>query len=317
MIQNAINSLTAQIAAVSPEGSQLLLDMFDRDGVVGPTSYVLDLENYDGGKNITIGRRPVFNPALGDQDKSVAWLITATSRARVEMVGDLSITPAAFITGLPKTVYVGVGSNGTPQFFEDTSTPFVLYLWSMLWSGTQMTQFKRMSPFLNGYTLTQAMAGRAYKDQVFDAVTNWLDSPLRSATDVVILGDKESNGLVDMSAEVVGFFVSPSDSSADGWFAPAGNPPASEVRLEVESEGAIWSKEEIVIDCGQVPDTVVVGVNAAIGDDRFIDEVQRFVLKKVSVGSAVVSATGFTWGPILRNLYGLAKPKDTTILDQV
>src|ERR1041384_8208231 len=85
----AVNDLANQILAGVGDGSLLILDGFDRDGTVGSASYQLDLENYAGGSQITIGRRPLPNVPQGDQDVSIAWVTAGGQRNRVTMSGDL------------------------------------------------------------------------------------------------------------------------------------------------------------------------------------------------------------------------------------
>lgn len=310
-LESEVNNLSAQVAGTIGPGGPLILDVFDRDGIVGAHSYRLDLDQYPGGTVIKIGRRPTFNPVFGEVDVSVGWGTFAGTKARVEQVGDVDLDAASIVAGLPKTIFVGVGSSGTAQLFEDSVTPNVLYVYSMTWNGFSLSDFKRLAPILPGYELHKALLAPKLI-QIHDGETDWVSDTI-GKTEIVLPGHSDDNEIdVEGSMEVLGFFVSSHEVSDDGFNAPGGNPPTdSIVRLDVKSDAVKWNLTDIELDMGTTPDTVYVKVDeAAVGDDRFVVEVKRFHLERTLLGDFVTSARNFTWGIIVRPLIGTPVPRD-------
>lgn len=303
-----VNRLAALIEASSGDGALLLLDLWDRDGLVGSHSYVLDLDNYPGGATITIGRRPA--PTGQEVNISVAWATYAGSKQRVLQSGDVVLNAAGIITGLPKTIYVGIPSGGTAQLYEDTVTPNVLYAYSMTWDGFSLSELKRLAHILPAYTTLQKIAGSPQLIQIFDSETDWVSDTI-SSTEIVLPGAADDNDIgFDGSLEVLGFFVHASKKDDDGMNAPVGNPPDSVVKFKVMSEAIAWS-DDFELDCGNIPDSIFLPVKTSnVGDDRFVREVQHFTLERTSLGSSVTSARAFTWGVVVRPIIGIAIPKD-------
>jgi hypothetical protein len=315
IIESFCNGLEAQLVAAGVDGQALLLDLWDRDGLVGPQSYVLDVDNYAGGATITIGRRPVFNPTLGEVDVSIAFGTFGGTKVRVTQSGDVVLNAATIVTGLPKTIYVGIGSNGTPQLYEDTSTINVLYVWSMTWDGLQMTNFKRIAHILDAYATLQALHNSPKTIQIFDPETNFVSDYI-GGTEIVLPGAASDNGIdVDGSFEVVGLFFLATKAGIDGFSAMAGNPLPDDVmvRFNIESDGVVWNDTVFEIDASNVPDYLYKKVNVGVvGDDRFVTERRRFEIRRESIGSFVTSARAFVWGLLVRPIIGLPVPRDTT-----
>lgn len=314
----AVNDLYQQVLASSGEGARLILDSFDRPGLIGAASYRLDVDGYPGGAQITIGRRPVADVLKGDVDESSAWISVGGTRTRVTLAGDLVLNAAPIVSGLPKTIYVGIPASGVPQFYEDTLTPGVLYAYSMTWDGFNLAGIKRRVPILPGYTLQQVIAGAPRLLMLFDPETDWVSDALGQSA-IVIPGEPDDNGInVQGSMEVLGFFVQCQKQGGDGFAAPAGNPPATAlVSLKVVSEGVTWSNVNVDIDATSIPDTLYVGVAAGVGDDAYVTRVRSFRLERVSIGNAVISARAFSWGVIVRPLHGQPAPKLASAVSQV
>ena len=315
LIQASLEDIYQQLEAIAGEGARLILDAFDRPGIVGETSYRLDIDGYPGGSQITIGRRPVFQPLLGEQDVSIAWINTGSSMLRVELDGDITINAAPILAGLPKTIYIGIPSTGTPQFYEDTLTPGVLYVYSMAWDGFNLTTFKRMGALLPGYSTLQAAASAPRQIQVFDPDTDFAGG-IQGETSIVLPGARDDNGIdVDGSVEVIGFFANFNKNGPDGMYAPSG--PDNKVRFKVVSAGVTWSESDFEFDCSMAADEVFKKVTINVGDDKFVTTVRRFQLERTFKGAHVASARGFTWGLLVRPLLGAPIPKDATQVGQI
>lgn len=317
-IESEVNNLSAQLVATIGEGGPLIVDLFDRDGIIGAHSYVLDIENYPGGSQITIGRRPapVFQ---GEVDESAAWGTFSGQKARVTLSGDLLLDAVAIVSALPKTIFIGIPSSGTPQFFEDDVQPNVLYIYEMTWNGFELTEFARRAPILPGYSLIQEIAAAPRLIQVFDSDTSWIDD-FESRTEIVLPGHSDDNEIgVDASMEVVGFFISTHNADDDGFAAPGSNPPTdSIIRLEVQSEAVRLNLEDLELDAGQTPDTIYAKVDPATDPMfRFVTEVRRFRLVREFLGTGVTSARGFTWGLIVRPMIGTPIPKNQNKVIQI
>lgn len=324
-IATAINTHHQEILSQLGPGALLTLDMFDRPGVVGSHSYQLDIENYGGGAQIDIGRRPTFDAAKGETDLSIAWINAGGTQARVTQSGDVELDATQFLTGLPKTIYVGVPVTGAATLYQDTTDPNVLYLYSMTWDGANLTDIKRRRPILPGYELFKEMAGEPRVLQVYDGDTNWVDGPAggqESETEIVSLGDPLDNEIgISGQIQALAFVIHAHRQEPGSWWDPTGDPPDSIVTLKiVDDEGDEWSDPAtpIEIDVGQVPDSIFVALNPAIPDDKeYMTEIRRLHLELVSIGSTVVSARGFTWGLIYRPLLGAPVPKDGTEVDLI
>jgi hypothetical protein len=318
-ISNAVNTHHQELLVSVGAGAALIVDEFDRDGIVGSYSYVLDIENYSGGASIAVGRRPAPVVARGETDTSILWGNFGSGFSRVTQVGDVSPSFAGFLTGLPKTVYIGVGASGTSQAYEDQSDGNVVYIYSMTWDGFNLTSFKRHAPILPGYTLIQEMAAEPRILQVCDQDTDWVTpGTLDSETEIVTLGDPLDNEIdINGQVEVLGMFIhAHRGQTDDGWNAPASNAPESLVTLKLVSAAVDWT-DDIEIDCGQVPDSLFVEIASAVGDLVYVNEVRRFRLELVSIGSGVTSARGFTWGLIARPIFGAPVAKDATDVEVV
>jgi hypothetical protein len=317
-VEGIINAAIALLNGVVIHGADLLLDVFDRDGLVGAHSYVLDLDTYAGGATISIGRRPIFTPALGEQDVSVAYGTYGGARSRVTLTGDVVLDATAIIAGLPKTIYVGIPSNGTPQLYEDMTAISVLYAYSMTWDGFGLSDFKRITCIHLAYPTLQQMLGAPRFIQLFDNETDWT-SETESASSVMLPGSLDSNELLDANMEVLGFFASFGKSGEDGVETTIGATGADAMlTLYVESEGDEWQSDDIEIPCDTAmiaPYTVMVGVAPAIGDDKYCVDLRNFVLKRRSIGASVVGARSFSWGVIVRPILGLRVPRDPARVD--
>jgi hypothetical protein len=315
LIEAAFVDIYQQLTAIAGEGARLILDAFDRPGIVGEASYRLDIDGYSGGSQITVGRRPVADPLLGDTDISVAWINTGSAMLRVELDGDVVINAAAILTGLPKTIYVGIPSTGVPQFYEDTLTPGVLYVYSMTWDGFQLTTFKRLGTLLPGYSTLQAGIAAPRMIGIFDGETDFIGD-IQGSTSIVLPGAADDNGIdVDGSMEVVGFYAAFSKNGPDGMYAPSG--PDNRIRFKIVSNGVTWTESDFEFDCSMVADEVFRRVAGGVGDDKFVTTVRRFDLERTFKGAHVASARAFTWGLIVRPLLGAPMPKDTTRVSQI
>ena len=96
----------------------------------------------------------------------------------------------------------------------------------------------------------------------------------------------------------------------DGFFS-AGNPPDSNLTLQVTDEDDLQWTDDIVFDCSNIPDVIFMPVKISeIQDARFVTEVQRFLLKRTDIGADVTSARAFTWGVLYRPLIGAPMPTE-------
>ena len=320
VIEGELNSLAAQILAAVGEGAQLITDTYDRDGVVGTHSYVLDIAGYAGAALISIGRRPAPVVAFGEVDESIAWGTFSGVKRRVTQTGDVVLNAAAITTGLPKDIFVGIASDGTAAFFENDTTPNVMYIYRMCWDGFQLTDFTRIGHILPGYSLVQSIAAAPYQLQLFDPDTDWLQD-LVGDVKISVPGAKEDNGiLLDGGVEVLGFFFATQKAGTDGWNAPvpSSNPDDSTVKVKVTSEAIDWTLADMVVDAGAAPDEVFAAVNVGVvGFDRFVTVTRRFRLERTHLGPNVSSARSFTWGIFVRPILGIAIPKDIAKVIQV
>ncbi|MGH9462436.1 MAG: hypothetical protein ACRD1X_14560 [Vicinamibacteria bacterium] len=320
-IEAAVNSLLAQVSALGGDAAQLITDVMDRDGIVGARSYRLDEENYEGGSSIDIGHRPAANPLLGDQDISVAWGTFGGERQRVVLNGDATLDASGITTGLPKTIYIGIPSDGTPQLFENDTTPNVVYAYSMTWDGFQLADFMRMAPILPGYDLFRDLANMQREYSIHDTETDWLEDD-ESQTSLPTPGDALDNEIgVAGGRELLGFFIDFPGDQEDGLWAPAGDD--NKLVVQIESEGVPWSYDvdaespEIEIDASQAENFFQIPLHPDIGIDRFVTESIRFSVVKISVGGDVVSARRFTWGYYWRPIFGQQVPIDENRVDLV
>ncbi len=320
-IEAAINSLIAQVSAVGGDAAVLITDVFDRDGLVGARSYVLDTDAYEGGAQIDIGHRPAADLALGDLDLSIAWGTFADEKQRVFMDGDVTLNAAAIVSGLPKTIYVGIPSDGTPQFFEDDTTPNVLHAYSMTWDGYQFTDFVRLAPILPGYDLLRDLANALRECSVFDTETDFLEH-VEAQTSLVTPGDAVDNEIgVKGGREILGFWIDFPGDQEEGLWAPAGVDNKLELKITLEDEP--WSynpdaEDEIIeIDASQAENFVQIPLHPDVDVERFITDMVRFKLELVSVGADVVSARRFTWGYYWRPIFGAQMPIDSARVDLI
>lgn len=316
-LQNFVNELASQILAVSGDGAQLLLDLFDRPGIVGTHSYVLDLPNYEGGAEILIGRRPAPNLEAGELDLSVAFGVFAGQRKRVQQAGDVTLDAASIVSGLPKTIYVGIGSSGTAQLFEDQLTPDVLYIYSMCWDGFQLTQFKRLGHFLPAYSLLQMLAARPVEISAFDGETQWT-SDADAAVRLPLHGSADSNDVegLELASEIVGGYVDVPRDGVGRFRCPGGSD--NKLVLRFMLNGKKVNLEAIEINVSNAPDRIYFTADAdVLGSDRFVVDVAHVSIERVSVGADVVSARGCSYGLFLRPVLGIAIPKDSDVVDQI
>ncbi len=308
-IASFVNSLAAQISAAVGDGAQLILDAFDRPGIVGSASYQLDLEAYDGTALITVGRRPVYDAAKGDQDVSVAFVRYGGDLHRCFMNGDVAVNAGGIVSGLPKTVYMGIPADGTPQFYEDTSSTEVLYIYSMTWDGIALSDFQRIANILPGYTFHQDLVGAPVCRQLYDGDTDWLAHD-ESKSGIQFGGSWDDNE-VDLAdvRQITHGFVDMSSAGDDGFLASGGPDPIVELELWDETDTRC-NLEDILLDASNVPDTVYFKIDpATMLAERFTTHYKRFRLVKVSVGAAVESARGFSWGLFHTPVLGTPIPK--------
>ena len=320
-IEAEINSLLSQVSALGGEAAQLITDVFDHDGIVGGRSYIPDTDAYEGGAAITIGYRPVPNLAHGDQDVSIAWGTFGGVKARVTLNGDVEITAAAIVSGLPKTIYIVIPSDGTPQFVESAVVPNCIYAYSCTWDGFQLTDFKRMCPILPGYDLLRDLANVQREHLVQDTETDFL-TDAEAQTSLVTPGDAVDNEIgVKGGREILGFFIDFPGDQEDGLEAPAGED--NKLVLKIMLEGEPWSydvdaeSEEIEIDASQAENFIQIPLHPDIEGERFILDMVRFKLELVSVGADVISARRFNWGYYWRPIIGAQLPKDDTTVDLI
>ncbi len=305
----AVNDLAAQLLAVSGDGAQLLLHTWDRSGIVGTTSYRLDIPNYSGGSQIVIGRRPAFDSAKQEQDLSIAFHTYGGQKTMVTKPGDTTLDAASITTGLPKTIYVGVISDGTPQLFEDNTNPEVLYIYSMCWDGFSLTCFKYEAPILLSEETLQDLANSPTTERIFDTMTDWL-SHTRSRSSIVLAGDGGmSETGINISKRVVGGFFATGPGDKEGFWCPAGTD--SILKLELwDDQDRRWNLEDIEIDVKTAPTRFFFRIDPALGDDRYITDVTEFRLVRVSIGGDIASVRGFTWGLQTIPVIGAPIPKN-------
>jgi hypothetical protein len=315
-IQAFVNSLAQQVLASSGDGAQLILDTYDRPGLVGTHSYVLDLDAYAGGGQITIGRRPTPNLAAGEFDKSAAWGTFGGQLQRVEQSEDVELDATPILTGLPKTIYVGITSSGAPQLFEDDDTANVLYVYSMCWDGFNLTEFKRLGHYLPAYSLFQSMVKHAQVVQISDWETQWTGDELAGMS-LPLHGGPLANEIgVNHAVEVIGGFVDIPRGGAGRFHAPS--TIKNKLVLKLMAAGVKWNLEDIEINVASCPDRIYFTIDeGTVGSDRFVTDVEDFRLERVSIGDHVVSARGYTLGLFVRPILGLPIPKDSDVVDQV
>lgn len=315
-IESAINALAQQILAASGDGADLILDVFDRPGFVGTHSYVLDRDAYTGGPQITIGRRPAPNVPAGEQDVSVAWGVFGGQRQRVQQNGDIELDASPFLSGLPTTLYVGIGSSGTAQLYDDNVTPNVLYVYSMTWDGFSLKNFRRLGHYLPAYSLFQSLVKHAHVVQVQDFETQWT-SDLAAEVSLPLHGGPLANEIgVNHAVELVGGFIDIPKGGAGRFYAPSAI--KNKLKLKLMSAGVKVNAGDLEINVASTPDRIYFTIDAeAMGDERYVTEVADFRLERVSIGDHVVSARGYTLGLFVRPMIGQAIPKDGDAVDQV
>lgn len=314
-IASFFNALAAMVSATSGPGAILIQDLFDRPGVVGSSSYHLDVESYAGGSEIDIGRRPAPFAPPGETDTSIAWGLFAGEWDRVSQVGDVTLDASAIVAGLPKTIYVGVPSTGIAQFYEIESPPDVVMLYAMSWDGADLSEFERVTHILPGYSLIQSMAAAPMKDQILDTETDFRDGNTYGDSVIVLPGAPAANGIsLEGAVEALGLFFNVTRDDEDGWFTnSAGDPDESKVTLQVvDDEDDVWSASDIVIDCTDPVGTFFVAIDAGVSAKKFVTEARTLRLKLVSCGDDVVSARCFTWGAFYKPMHGAPMPKDLT-----
>lgn len=318
-LRSAINDLAAKVAAGGGSGADLILQVFDRPGILGTHSYVLDLEAYAGGTTIDIGRRPAPDSGKGETNISSAWGTFGGEQQLVQLSGDVTLDASTITAGLPKTIYVGIPSSGTPQLYESTATPNVIYAYSMTWNGFQLTDFKRMAHILPAYSLFQKLAANPQILQVFDTETDFVSDETGS-TQLVIPGAADDNEAgFECAVEILGFFASAGKADDDGFSAPGGvDPETVAVRFNILDENDdVMTAEEFEFDASNIPDSIFKPVDPTLGDKRFAVDIKEFRLVRTHIGENVVSARAFIWGVVYRPIYGLAIPKNTTTVEEV
>jgi hypothetical protein len=315
-IEAFCNSLAAQILAASGDGADLILDSFDRPGIVGAHSYYLDIENYGGGGQITIGRRPAPNVGMGESDVSVAWGTFGGQKTRVTQQGDVVLSAVPILNGLPKTIYVGIPSSGTAQLFEDNLTPNVLYIYSLCWNGFSFSEFRRLGHYLPGYSLLQVLTKHAQIVQVSDWETQWT-SDLIGEMSLPLHGASAANEIgANAAYEVIGGFVDIPRSGPGRFYCPSSE--QNKLFLKLTCAGVKWNLDDIEINVQGTPDRIYFAIDTGVvGDARFVTDVEDFRLERVSIGAHVVSARGYTLGLFVRPILGVPIPKDPAKVDQV
>jgi len=315
-IQSFVNSLAQQVLAASGDGASLILDVFDRPGLVGTHSYVLDQDAYAGGAEILIGRRPAPNILFGELNVSAAWGTFAGETQKVQQNGDVTLDAAPFLAGLPKTIYVGIGSSGTAQLYEDNLEAEILYIYSMTWNGFNLTNFKRLGHYLPAYSLFQSMVKHAQVVQISDWETQWTGD-LVAEMSLPLHGGPLANEIgVNHAVEVIGGFVDIPRAGAGRFHSPSAT--ENTLVLKLMAAGVKWNLDPIEIDVANCPDRIYFQIDeGAVGDDRFVTDVEDFRLERVSIGAHVVSARGYTLGLFVRPILGMPIPKDNDSVDQV
>lgn len=310
-IRSFVNGLEASVLAASADGQALILDMWDRDGIVGSQSYQLDLDTYAGGSSIVIGRRPAYKAALGEQDKSVAFVTSMGTKTRCELNGDLTLDFSTIVSGLPRSVYIIIPASGTPEVSDTAGLPNVIYAYSMTWDGFNLSDFKRMAPILPAYPTVQAILGAPRKDGVFDNETDFATDE-EGSTEIVLLGAADDNEIeVDGSVEVVGCFAHATKAGAGAWaISSPGTQEEQTVKFNIESEGVTWNDGEFEFDAGNIPDYQFREIESGIGDDKFCLTSRTFRLVRTAVGDHVASARCLYWGLIVRPIIGMPCARD-------
>lgn len=312
-IKAAVEALQAQVLASSGAGSQLLLDIIDRAGVLGADSYVLDIDGYDGSDSIDVGTAGVTSKAWGDFSGSFD---------RVTLSGGSSpatVSAAAIVSALPKTIYMVVPANGTPQFTELDNVPNVVYLYSMTWDGISLTEFKRLATLLPGYSLIEDIASRAEIIWIYDTETDWI-SDEQGMSSVLLPGANSDNDLADMNYEVLGFVVNCTRTDEDGMYASQDDEDDADrnhVKWKVTSEGEDWTSEDFDFDCSDMPDFQFIAVAEGLVASTFITEARTFELERTYLGDLVESARAFQWGIVVRRIYGPAMPLDRDFVNGI
>lgn len=316
-IQSFVNSLAAQIFAVSGDGAQLLLDLFDRPGIVGSHSYVLDTDSYAGGAEIVIGRRPEPDPIQAETDVSVAFGTFGGEKLRVSREGDVTLDASPIVSDLPKTIYVGIVSSGMPQLFEDNVTGGVLYIYSMTWNGSDLSNFKRLGRYLPAYTLIQMIAKRCQEIAIFDPLTDFFADTV-AIVRLPLHGSAFNNEVpgLDMAVEILGGYVDV-PKAGTGYYDQSG--AADTLRLKFMMGADKINLGNLDIELSDAPTRVYFAVDAAtLGSKRFVTDVKSITIERVSVGADVDSAKGATFGLFVRPLHGnIPLPKDTDAVDQI
>lgn len=314
-IQSFVNALAQQVLATSGDGATLILDMFDRPGLIGTDSYVLDLDAYAGGPEIVIGRRP--EPTVpGVLDVSYAWGTYGGERQKVQQPGDITLDAAPITDALPKTIYVGIPSSGTAQLFEDDDTPEVLYIYSMTWNGYNLTNFKRLGHYLPAYSLFQSMVKHAQVVQITDWETQWT-SDLIAEMSLPLHGGPLANEIgANQAVQVIGGFVDVPRGGAGRFHSPSAT--KNKIVLKLMAAGVKWNLEPIEINAASCPDRIYFTIDeGAVGSDRYVTDLEDFRLERVSIEDNVVSARGYTLGLFVRPMLGLAIPKDSDSVDEI
>lgn len=176
----------------------------------------------------------------------------------------------------------------------------------MTWNGFELTAFKRLCPILAGGSLIKAMAGAPQVLKKDDGETDWL-SDVESKTGIVLPGAVDDNGVFDGAMEVLGFILHADTPGDDGFHCPVGEESILKLRVAVGA-GEYWT-DDIDVDLSLVPDDYFIPLAAGVGSDRFVTEITRFNLERISIGSDIVSARAFSWGVVVRPIFGLAAPK--------
>ncbi|HLF95293.1 MAG TPA: hypothetical protein VJB14_17635 [Planctomycetota bacterium] len=311
IIEDAINTLQTQVLTLGGENADLINDLYDRAGIIGDHSYQLDVAAYAGGASITVGRRPAPT-SPPEENESIALVSVNGVLTRVVRSGDIALSAAAIIAGLPKTIYVGVPANGVPQFYEDTTDLSVLYVWSMTWDGADLTAFRRICPILPHYTLVQSIADRVQKISAEDHESNYLAAS--GGTIAIALPGTENaggNGIgIRDGLEVVGFYATIGSKQEDGLWTDtpvSGAGSGTQLRLDVRSAGVTWSDDPLTFDAtAAFPQTVYAAVDVGVvASSRFVFTKRHFTLRAEHVGGELSAASpNLTFGILARPVHG-------------